>query len=52
LLISGVIAIASLPVAAATIGVIGLLGAAGFLRWIPAFVPRGKDDTARDDTAR
>ncbi|ALX67268.1 MFS transporter [Microbacterium sp. XT11] len=43
LLISGVIAIASLPVAAAAIGAVGLLGAAGFLRWIPAFVPRARD---------
>lgn len=47
LLISGVIAAASLPIAAATIGVIGLAGAAGFLRWIPMFVPRRRD--AADD---
>lgn len=49
LLISGVIAVASLPIAAATMGVIGLVGAAGFLRWIPMFVPRRKD--ADDDAA-
>lgn len=49
LLISGVIAVASLPIAAATMGVIGLVGAAGFLRWIPMFVPRRKD--SGDDAA-
>lgn len=49
LLISAVIAIASLPVAAATMGVIGLVGAAGFVRWIPRFVPLRKD--ADDDAA-
>lgn len=49
LLISGVIAVASLPIAAATMGAIGLVGAAGFLRWIPMFVPRRKD--ADDDAA-
>lgn len=43
LLISGVIAVFSLPIAAATIGVIGLAGAGGFLRWIPRFVPRRKE---------
>ncbi|PRB12871.1 MULTISPECIES: MFS transporter [unclassified Microbacterium] len=46
LMISGVIAVASLPVAAAAIGVVGLLGAVGFIRWIPMFVPR----TAADET--
>lgn len=40
LLFSGVAALFSLPVATAVIGVIGLLGAVGFLRWIPRFVPR------------
>ncbi len=40
LLVSGITAIASLPVAAAAMGVIGLLGAFGFVRWIPRFVPR------------
>ncbi|MHC9043737.1 MFS transporter [Microbacterium saperdae] len=44
LLISGIIAVASLPIAAAAMGVVGLLGAAGFLRWIPRFVPRPKPD--------
>ncbi|MFF3029102.1 MFS transporter [Microbacterium sp. NPDC057944] len=46
LMISGVIAVASLPVAAAAIGLVGLLGAVGFIRWIPMFVPR----TAADET--
>ncbi|WP_407359281.1 MFS transporter [Microbacterium sp. LTA6] len=40
LLVSGIIAVASLSVAAGVMGAIGLLGAAGFLRWIPRFVPR------------
>ncbi|GAA1130822.1 MFS transporter [Microbacterium natoriense] len=44
LMISGVIAVASLPVAAAAIGVVGLLGAVGFIRWIPMFVPRRAAD--------
>ncbi|WP_300267695.1 MFS transporter [Microbacterium sp.] len=35
LIVAGVTAIASLPVAAAVIGVIGFLGAWGFVRWIP-----------------
>lgn len=45
LLISGITAVASLPIAAAAMGVVGLLGAAGFLRWIPRFVPRPKPGT-------
>lgn len=45
LLVSGIIAIASLPLAAAAMGVIGLVGAGGFLRWIPRFVPRTKEGT-------
>lgn len=44
LLISGIIAVASLPVAAGAMGVIGLAGAAGFLRWIPTFVPRAEGE--------
>nr|WP_201471640.1 MFS transporter [Microbacterium hydrocarbonoxydans] len=43
LLVSGIIAVASLPFAAAAMGVIGLLGAGGFLRWIPRFVPKAKE---------
>lgn len=39
LMVSGIIAVASLPVAAAVIGGIGIIGAVGFLRWIPRFVP-------------
>jgi MFS family permease len=45
LLISAITAVASLPIAAAAMGVVGLLGAAGFLRWIPRFVPRPKPGT-------
>ncbi|UWF78709.1 MULTISPECIES: MFS transporter [Microbacterium] len=40
LIVSAVTAIASLPVAAGTMGGLALLGAAGFLRWIPRYVPR------------
>lgn len=39
LLVAGITAIASLPVAAAMVGVIGVLGAAGFVRWIPRYSP-------------
>ena len=40
LLVSAIAAVASLPVAAAVMGAIGLIGATGFLHWIPRFVPR------------
>ncbi|MBS1905748.1 MAG: MFS transporter [Actinobacteria bacterium] len=40
LLFSGIAAIGSLAMGAAAMGVIGVLGAIGFLRWIPRFVPR------------
>ncbi len=44
LMVSGIVAVASLPVAAAVMGVIGLVGAGGFLRWIPRFSPRRKPE--------
>ncbi len=40
LVVSAVTAVASLPVGTAVIGVVALLGAAGFARWVPRFVPR------------
>ncbi|MFT3799451.1 MFS transporter [Microbacterium sp.] len=40
LLVSAIAAILSLAWASAAIGVIGLLGAAAFVRWVPRFVPR------------
>ncbi|WP_375339570.1 MFS transporter [Microbacterium rhizophilus] len=40
LVVSGLTAIASLSVAAGGIGLIGLLGALAFVRWVPRFVPR------------
>jgi len=40
LLFSGIAAISSLAIGAAAMGAIGVLGAIGFLRWIPRFVPR------------
>ena len=42
LIVSGITAVAALPVAAAAMGVVGLAGAAGFIRWIPRFVPHAK----------
>ncbi|WP_309102541.1 MFS transporter [Microbacterium sp.] len=44
LIVAGITAVASLSFAAGAMGVIGLLGAAGFLRWIPRFVPRPRPD--------
>lgn len=43
LLFSGIAAISSLAIGAAVMGAIGVLGAMGFLRWIPRFVPRRVD---------
>lgn len=42
LLFSGLAAVATVGVATATMGVFGLVGALGFLRWIPRYVPRGE----------
>lgn len=39
LIIAGVTAVASISVAATAMGVIGFLGALGFIRWIPRFSP-------------
>lgn len=40
LVVSAVAATVSLPVATAAMGVVALLGAGAFLRWVPRFVPR------------
>ncbi|WP_415078841.1 MFS transporter [Microbacterium sp.] len=40
LLVSGVAALSSLAIATGAMGVVGLLGAAAFVRWVPRFVPR------------
>lgn len=40
LLVSGIAAISSLAIATGAMGVIGLLGAAAFVRWVPRFIPR------------
>ena len=40
LIVSGVAAAISLGAASAVMGVVGLLGAAAFIRWVPRFVPR------------
>ena len=39
-LVASGIAVFALPAATATVGTLALLGAAGFARWIPRFVPR------------
>lgn len=41
LLVSGIAAVSSLAIATGAIGVVGFLGAAAFVRWVPRFVPRG-----------
>ncbi|HWK20310.1 MAG TPA: MFS transporter [Microbacteriaceae bacterium] len=41
LLVSAITALVSLPAASLAMGVIALAGCAGFIRWIPRFVPRG-----------
>ncbi len=46
LIVSALAAAVSLSVATAAMGVIGILGAAAFVRWVPRFVPRpAKDET-------
>ncbi|MFV0375284.1 MFS transporter [Microbacterium sp.] len=40
MLVSAVTAVASLPIATGLMGVVGLLGAWGFVRWVPRYVPR------------
>ena len=40
LLVSAITAVSSLAIGTGVIGVIGLLGAVAFLRWVPRFVPR------------
>ncbi|WP_307381381.1 MFS transporter [Microbacterium sp. W4I20] len=49
LLVSAITAVASLSFAAAAMGVIGLVGAAGFLRWIPRFVPRTRPEPQEEE---
>ncbi|WP_341947826.1 MFS transporter [Microbacterium sp. LWH11-1.2] len=44
LLVAAITAVSALPFAAAAMGVVSLLGAAGFLRWIPKFVPRARPE--------
>ncbi|WP_350353487.1 MFS transporter [Microbacterium sp. A8/3-1] len=48
LLVAAITAVSALPFAAAAMGVISLLGAAGFLRWIPRFVPRARPETENE----
>ena len=42
LLVSGIAAAMSLAVATGAMGVVGLVGAAAFARWVPRFVPRAR----------
>ena len=46
LIVSGIAAAVSLSVATAAMGVIGILGAAAFLRWVPRYVPTEVKDDA------
>jgi MFS family permease len=50
LLVSAITAVAALPFAAAAMGVLGLIGAAGFVRWIPRFVPRERPESGDEPT--
>lgn len=52
LLVSAITAAAALPFAAAAMGLIGLAGAAGFLRWIPRFADQKRfaDDSPKEDS--
>ncbi|MFD5216005.1 MFS transporter [Microbacterium sp. NPDC058345] len=43
LLVSALTAVVSLSLATGVMGAVALLGAAGFLRWIPRFIPRQRD---------
>ncbi|NII71343.1 MFS family permease [Microbacterium ulmi] len=40
LVVSGVAAVSSLAIATGVMGVVGFVGAAAFIRWVPRFVPR------------
>ena len=42
LVVSGLAALFSLAVATGAMGLVGLVGAAAFLRWVPRFVPRAR----------
>ncbi len=44
LVISGMTVLASLAAASATMGVLGLVGAAMLLRWVPRYLPRRRPD--------
>lgn len=44
LLVSAITAAFSLSIATGFVGVVGLLGALAFLRWVPRFVPRARGD--------
>jgi len=45
LLLTALTAAASLSVATGAMGVVGLLGAAAFIRWVPRFVPRRREES-------
>ncbi len=42
LIVSALAAVASLSIGVAAMGVIAVLGAAGFIRWVPRYVPRAR----------
>ncbi|MET0861806.1 MAG: MFS transporter [Microbacterium sp.] len=43
LLVSAITAVSSLAIGTGAIGVIGLVGALAFVRWVPMFVPRARE---------
>lgn len=46
LIVTGITAVASLSLATAVVGVVGLLGAGAFLRWLPRYIPHRRSDAA------
>lgn len=42
LIVSAITALSSLALATGAMGLVGLLGAGAFVRWVPRFVPRGR----------
>ncbi|HWI30000.1 MAG TPA: MFS transporter [Microbacterium sp.] len=48
LLVSALTAAFSLALATGFVGVVGLLGAVAFVRWVPRFVPKGKPESTTE----
>jgi MFS family permease len=52
LVVAGLTAAFSLPLATGLVGVVGLVGAGAFVRWVPMFVPRTSQDPGPLDDDR